>query len=151
MPFDIQPNSECWRWSGRSDKAGYGLARLFGQGVGAHRISYLLFHGPLDPGEMVLHKCDNPGCVNPDHLMKGTAKDNSRDMAEKGRNKPGPAILPGADHSTAKLAENQALAIIRSKAKGTELAAMYGVSTATISKIRNGKLWGHLKRHLPEK
>lgn len=136
--------SGCHEWLGRISSSGYGEARMLGQYVGVHRLSYLLHKGTLAPEELVLHSCDNRKCVNPDHLFKGDAKANAEDMVRKGRNKPGPAILPGEDHSTAKLAENQVKAIKRSKAKGTDLAAIYGVSVSTISKIRNGHLWKHL-------
>lgn len=74
---------DCWEWQANKDK-GYGKIGINGKSVLAHRFSYLMFNG--DPtGLVVRHTCDNPGCVNPSHLMLGTCADNSRDMVERGR------------------------------------------------------------------
>ena len=82
----------CWEWR-KSDRArfGYGRLRMFedGRQVGrpmAHRVSWELFRGPIPDGMYVLHRCDNPPCVNPDHLFLGTKGDNNRDTFRKGRN-----------------------------------------------------------------
>lgn len=74
----------CWEWQGARTPKGYGLIRLDGGLVYAHRVSWLLAKG--DPGELhVLHHCDNPCCVRPDHLFTGTRADNMQDMVRKGR------------------------------------------------------------------
>lgn len=73
----------CWMWSVPSDR--YGTIRVDGRTVKAHRYSWELAHGAIPSGMSVLHKCDRPLCVNPDHLFLGSQRDNVRDMASKGR------------------------------------------------------------------
>ena len=88
-----RPDDGCWEWQGsrkggadhrRRHKA-YPRIRLTSGWARAHRVSYELFRGPIPEGHVVCHRCDNPGCVNPDHLFTGTQSDNLRDMREKGR------------------------------------------------------------------
>lgn len=80
--------SGCWEWNGGRTVSGYGVftaERLGYDRSGAHRAMYESIHGPLDPSQHVRHKCDNPPCVNPDHLEPGTPADNMNDMAERMR------------------------------------------------------------------
>jgi len=72
-------DSECWLWSG-SKQDGYGMLYL-----PAHRLSYILHKGPIPPGKVIMHSCDNPPCVNPDHLSLGDQADNVADRHRKGR------------------------------------------------------------------
>lgn len=81
---------ECWAWRANRNQSGYGLfdIRIDGRrtSVGAHRKAWELTNGPIPDGLLVMHRCDNPPCCNPAHLMLGTFKDNSADMVAKGRN-----------------------------------------------------------------
>lgn len=80
-----EPMSGCWLWTAATDGRGYGVIGIGRRVFKAHRISWLLHRGPVPDGMDVLHRCDTPPCVNPDHLWLGTAKDNAADMVAKGR------------------------------------------------------------------
>lgn len=75
----------CWVWSGARTRQGYGHLACDGQFIRASRLSWLIHNGEIPPDLCVLHRCDNPPCVNPAHLWLGTKRDNTRDMLEKGR------------------------------------------------------------------
>ena len=75
----------CIEFVGARTSAGYGNVWYDGRNWGAHRLTWFLVHGPIPEGMFVMHICDNPPCINIDHLMLGTPGDNSRDMARKGR------------------------------------------------------------------
>ena len=130
----VDTGSECWLWKGCKNKQGYGSIRVQRKTQLAHRIAYLLFVGTV-PLEMdVLHKCDTPSCVRPDHLFLGTAKDNSRDMIQKGR-------------SVGKFSVEQIQAIrsryakTRSWNEWTGIAQEYKVHPVTIRRILLKKTW----------
>lgn len=137
--------SGCWEWKGPIlQRGGYGsftMRQLGYVSARAHRVSFEIFKGrkPL-PGMDVMHKCDNPRCVNPAHLKEGTHKENINDMLKKGRS------AKGEGHSKAKLTEEQALAILADNRLQREIAEDYNVSVPTISDIKRGRSWGHLQR-----
>ena len=83
--IEIQEESDCWFWAGSANPQGYGHLSLRGQTWQATHLSYLVWKGPVPDGKMVLHTCDTPRCVNPEHLFLGNHKDNAKDMAAKGR------------------------------------------------------------------
>lgn len=81
-----EPN-ECWEWLGDKRSNGYGLLYVEegGSRPGVHRISWEIHNGPIPKGKLVLHTCDSPGCVNPNHLYLGTQSDNMCDRYERNR------------------------------------------------------------------
>lgn len=79
----ITPNN-CWEWQGARTLQGYGKFKSFGESL-AHRVSFILNFGPLPEQACVLHRCDNPPCVNPAHIFLGTRDINNKDRASKGR------------------------------------------------------------------
>lgn len=78
-------SGECWTWIGALDGEGYGRIGYKRKVVRAHRLSVMLFKGPIPKGKLVMHACDNPKCVNPVHLSIGTDLENTRDCISKGR------------------------------------------------------------------
>ena len=83
--YIINEQTDCWEWQCATNNIGYGFFRDGDKMRTAHRVSYELFKGPIPKGMVVCHKCDNPKCVNPDHLWLGTMQDNYNDMVSKGR------------------------------------------------------------------
>ena len=82
----VDMSYNCWLWTGSKSSDGYGRFGLNGKSVAAHRLAYGIVSGEM-PTEQVLHRCDNPPCVNPDHLKTGTHKDNMMDMMKRGRHR----------------------------------------------------------------
>lgn len=136
-----EPNSGCWLWTAGTNARGYGQFALRGRSCGAHRASWELHRGPIPDGSCVLHRCDTPPCVNPDHLFLGTHADNAADMMEKGRSS------RGERHYNSRLTAEQVAAIRRQAAEGatlTEMAIDTGVRRQTISLVARRKTWTHL-------
>lgn len=98
----IKKTDTCWLWTG-SVQGKYGTFWCQGKNQGAHRYSYTHFIGEIPNGMSVCHRCDNPICVNPDHLFVGLPVDNTRDMLDKGRGR----WPSGTDHHLAKLSDEQ--------------------------------------------
>lgn len=129
----------CWYWTAFCMENGYGLFRFPEGHKLAHRVSYELFNGPLDPKLDVMHLCDVPCCVNPAHLRLGTRTDNMRDAVVKGR------MVRGSAHGRAKLTDLQALNILKDNRPQKVVASEYNVSQTTVSEIKSGRKWAHLQ------
>lgn len=81
----VTSNDECWLWTGNTVRTGYGRIKVLGSYLYAHRISYAIHKGTVPTDKLVCHSCDNPRCVNPNHLWLGTYADNTTDMVNKKR------------------------------------------------------------------
>lgn len=81
----IEFKTDCWIYTRGKDRKKYGRFYIGRKSLGAHRVSYLIFKGDIDDGLFVCHTCDNPSCVNPQHLWLGTTQKNTEDMMKKGR------------------------------------------------------------------
>lgn len=141
--FHVEKTDDCWLWTGPvfALRGGYGSFTMRSAGVvqsRAHRVSFELHKRKLRPGEHVLHKCDNPLCVNPKHLIAGDQLSNMIDKVAKGRQN------RGESHGRGRLTEAQALAIRDDTRPQVEIAAEYGVSVPTVSDIQCGRSWKHL-------
>jgi hypothetical protein len=82
---NVHEHEGCWIWKGKKFDRGYGKFTIRQKTMKAHRVAYLLFVGEIEEGKVICHKCDNPLCVNPEHLWSGTFKQNTQDMMSKGR------------------------------------------------------------------
>jgi hypothetical protein len=81
----VDKTDSCWIWTANKDKNGYGRFKFERYPHPAHRFSYKLFKGEIPKGMLICHSCDNPSCVNPEHLWLGSCSDNTRDMVSKNR------------------------------------------------------------------
>jgi hypothetical protein len=134
----------CIEWTAGKNQYGYGVTHLWPKNFLAHRIAWCLVHGPIPLGLCVLHRCDNPACVNVEHLFLGTQQDNLADMRAKGRARQGHADRRGALSPMAKLTEEQARTIKTEAGTHAEIAKRYGIAQQTVSDIKSGRRWRHL-------
>lgn len=136
--------SGCIEWRGSYVWDGYGQISWNYKKYRVHRLSYELNVGPIPEGHVVRHKCDNPKCINPDHLCTGTVSQNNKDCKDRGRN------ARGERHHGAKLTERQVLEIYHSKMSNIKLAKIYGVTEMTTGRIKRGLLWSHVTKRWGE-
>ncbi len=139
--IQFEPNSGCWLWDGAVSAKGYGrCGDSYRHSVAAHRVSYVLYRGDLDGKSWVLHRCDTPSCVNPEHLYLGDGQDNYDDMVLRNRcNK-----ARGEKSGNTSLTSEQ-VALIASDTRIYRLiAADFGTSRTTVAKIKLGQTWGHI-------
>ena len=143
--FIPEPNSGCWLWTATTNQDGYGRFRYKDRLVGAHRFSLMVYREQENQELCVLHTCDGPCCVNPNHLFFGTHTDNMRDRKNKGR-----GFVPakkGVEHYKAKFTEVDIVYIRQQRMSGktnVQLAGQFGVCSQTISNIIVGKTWKHI-------
>lgn len=127
----VNKTESCWNWTANKDEHGYGKIRINGSLKSAHRISYELFIGSLGIKMLVCHKCDNPSCVNPEHLFLGTPKMNMIDMVDKGRS------MLGEKHWNAKLSNKQILAIREDVRSSKEISSEYKITSVHVRRIKS--------------
>lgn len=134
----VDTGGDCWLWTGATYYNGYGVFNIESRNHTAHRAAWILFRGPVPDGILVLHHCDNPPCVRPDHLFLGTPKENTQDMVSKGRS------TAGERHRLAKLSVENVLEIRSLHRDGMvqrRIAERFEVSYATINLIVKRKNW----------
>lgn len=136
-------------------RTGYVNATLNGKTVLRHRLEYCRHNGVKladIKGKVVMHLCDNPACVNPEHLKLGTQSDNIRDMYNKSRNDL-TARARGEKVNTAKLTADKVREILLTPATcmASELAVKYAVSESTILAVRAGRTWKHIYKEIKMK
>lgn len=144
----VDKTGSCWIWKASKYSSGYGQFWNGKKIDGAHRVSYRLFKGDIPNGHVVMHRCDNKICVNPEHLAIGTALDNMRDMYQKGRHRSSATYdnQRGEKAWNAVLTNSQAQEIRDKYSKGNtswlKLAKEYGVSKKTIGGVVRGARYG---------
>jgi len=142
----VRKTEKCWLWVGTVRPNGYGAIQEGGRGsrtISAHRLSYQLHKGPIPDGMVVMHSCDNPACVNPDHLFVGTYKENTADMISKGRKR---AVAPlGVDNGKAKLNDALVRYIRQSDKNAAGIARELNFSETCIRSVLSGRTWSHVE------
>lgn len=141
--------SGCWEWFAGADKNGYGrIGKMGGGTLLAHRVSYAMRFGEPPPHLHVCHRCDNPKCINPDHLFLGTDLDNQNDSKNKCRSSSIRSEYKGPGHPCARLTIDQCKAIVADFETGTytkrALGEKYGISGNHAGKIIRGDHWSKL-------
>lgn len=152
------PMADCIEWQGWRTRDGYGLTDMPGspgRRTAASRATWMLAYGPIPEGMWVLHRCDNPPCVNLEHLFLGTPKDNAQDRAAKGRSAHNSPNVTGEANPRAILSRAQAREIVdlhrregqklygrpRVGLTRAEIAVRFHVSKPTVDAILSGRNW----------
>jgi len=137
----VERTDGCWLWQGGRMRAGYGVLGNLGL---AHRVSWNLHYGAIPENTMVLHHCDTPPCVRPDHLFLGTALDNTRDCIAKGRR----IDVRGVQVKLAKLTDSVVRRMRLAYAQGHStraIARQVGVDAVTVWKAVTHRTWRHVE------
>lgn len=138
---NVRGADECWEWRRMTDRKGYGRIRWGGRQRPAHRLMYEITFGEAPPALQVRHKCDNPPCINPSHLLTGTNQDNVDDKVERQRQNKGEQI------PSAKLKAEDVPVIFQLYAQGVsgqEIGKRMGVGGGAIMRVLQRKTWKHV-------
>ena len=143
LHYSFQNDKGCWVWYRGKDWDGYGIISINDKSDKAHRISYKTFVEDFPENLQVLHKCDNPSCINPDHLFLGSNKDNMHDKIKKGRDR-----VRGEQSVISKLNDVQVRKLredFKNGIKYSQLGPKYGITPEQASNIVRRKVWKHLE------
>ena len=145
-PTQPHMDTPCWVWTGASSSFGHGEVRIQNKLLRAHRVAWEWDNGSIPAGMCLLHNCDVPACVRPDHCRPGTRAENTADMMARGRHRPG--VIRGEEVGNARFTDAQVVAIREVYAAREmsqyELAAKFGVSQGTIGFIVRRETWKHI-------
>ena len=142
--WEVDKN-ECWNVTSHVEELqGYIPVSFKGLRTRAHRLSYILMKGDIPKGMIVRHSCDNKSCINPEHLIMGTKKDNTQDMMNRNRE----SNWKDRKGHRSKLTDDQYNSIKRSDLSSYELAKIYSISDVQIRRIKNGSRGCAGSKHL---
>lgn len=131
-----EPTTGCWLWTAYAFSYGYGQFHLGNRDMVAHRAAWLLFRGTIPDGMCVLHACDTPLCVNPDHLFLGTKADNTNDMMRKRRH------VVRRDFTDGQIRDIRAR--VAAGERQADVARHYGTTPQRVHNVIRGYIYGHL-------
>lgn len=143
----VRDDNNCLIWQLCKTEKGYPIYSINKQPKKVHRLVCALIYGqPTGNKNHALHSCDNPSCINPDHLRWGSNQDNIDDKIARNRHKTSPQF--GKNNPMAKLSDSIVLEIRQLKAarvRIADIAAAYGIAEVTVRKVSTGERWGHIK------
>ena len=139
---DVKTENECWNWLKKPNQWGYGRYRFDGIQTMAHRVAYRLTTGENIDGKVAMHKCDNPACCNPKHLVMGTHADNQKDKFIKNRQAKGE--VNGCSLLTEEQVKEAREKYIPKVVTYKMLAKEYGVCKDTMQKAIRKIYWRHI-------
>lgn len=133
---DVKEQDDCWEWKACKKSDGYGLFNISNKNEIASRVSWEIKYGKIEKNLCVLHKCDNPLCVNPHHLFLGTHLDNMMDMCKKGRTHNSKLSIEKVKEIKILLAQHRS---------PNSIAKKFQISKQLINSIKQKKIWAHVK------
>jgi hypothetical protein len=126
--FERRGHDECWIWKAAVDQNGYGRFQIGRSNLRSHRASYIIYKGSIPDSMHILHSCDNPACVNPQHLKADTNLQNQHE-----------AWMRDRKYAVRKLSRNDVIEIMAAAGKQSVIAARYGIHQCEVSRIKSGK------------
>jgi hypothetical protein len=139
----VKSPTGCWTWTGAHGGDGYPTMCYYGRHRRISRLMWASVNGEIAPGALICHKCNNRGCVNPDHLYQGTIASNNRDLMVSDK------APVGMKHGKAKFTDAQILEIYNAPGTDKELSKRFGIPTQYVSKIKRRVVWKCLTGKLP--